>query len=53
MTYSISHWSGRTGNNIQQVANCIMAAEKYNATFQQQLDHEDLVGPHGLTTLAN
>ncbi len=40
MTFSVSHWSGRLGNNIQQVANCIMAAEKYNATFQQQLDHD-------------
>ena len=40
MTFSVSHWSGRLGNNIQQVANCIMAAEKYDATFQQKLDHD-------------
>ena len=40
MTFSVSHWSGRLGNNIQQIANCIMAAEKYDATFQQRLDHD-------------
>ena len=28
MAFSVCHWSGRLGNNIQQVANCIMAAEK-------------------------
>ena len=43
MTFSVSHWSGRTGNNIQQVANCIMAAEKNKGTFQQKLDH-DMIG---------
>ena len=40
MTFSVSHWSGRLGNNIQQVANCIMAAEKYKCTFRQRLDHD-------------
>tara|TARA_R100001443_G_scaffold87176_3_gene93747 strand:- start:2988 stop:3809 length:822 start_codon:yes stop_codon:yes gene_type:complete len=40
MTYSISHWSGRTGNNIQQVANCIMAAEQDKTVFRQKLDHD-------------
>ena len=40
MTFEVSHWSGRLGNNIQQVANCIMAAEKYKSTFIQKLDHD-------------
>ena len=40
MTYSVSHWSGRLGNNIQQVANCIMAAEKNKTDFSQTLDHD-------------
>ena len=40
MTFSVSHWSGRLGNNIQQIANCIMAAEKYKCTFRQKLDHD-------------
>ena len=40
MSYSISHWSGRLGNNIQQVANCIMAAEKNGGLFEQTLDHD-------------
>ena len=40
MTFEVSHWSGRLGNNIQQVANCIMAAEKYQSSFIQKLDHE-------------
>ena len=40
MTFSVSHWSGRLGNNIQQVANCIIAAEKYNTDFNQTLDHD-------------
>ena len=44
MTFSVSHWSGRTGNNIQQVANCIMAAEKNKGTFQQKLDF--ILQPH-------
>ena len=40
MSLSVSHWSGRLGNNIQQVANCIMAAKKYENVFQQKLDHD-------------
>ena len=40
MSFSVSHWSGRLGNNIQQIANCIMAAEKYKCTFRQKLDHD-------------
>ena len=40
MTFEVSHWSGRLGNNVQQVANCIMAAEKYQSSFIQKLDHE-------------
>ena len=40
MTFSVSHWSGRLGNNIQQVANCIMAAKKYENVFQQKLDDD-------------
>tara|TARA_Y100001963_G_scaffold154530_1_gene243508 strand:- start:434 stop:1246 length:813 start_codon:yes stop_codon:yes gene_type:complete len=39
MSFSVSHWSGRLGNNIQQVANCILSAEKHNSTFEQTLDH--------------
>jgi hypothetical protein len=39
MTCSVSHWSGRFGNNIQQVANCIMFAEKKGDTFYQRLEH--------------
>lgn len=39
MTCSVSHWSGRLGNNIQQVANCLMLAEKNEDAFSQQLDH--------------
>ena len=40
MSFSVSHWSGRLGNNIQQVANCIIAAEKYKTDFTQTLDHD-------------
>ena len=40
MSVSVSHWSGRLGNNIQQVANCIMAAEKHGGLFEQTLDHD-------------
>ena len=40
MAFSVSHWSGRLGNNIQQVANCILAAEKHNTDFTQTLDHD-------------
>lgn len=39
MTYSISNWSGRLGNNIQQLANCIMYSEYNDNTFSQILDH--------------
>ena len=42
MTYSVSHWSGRVGNNIQQTANAIMLAEATKNTFTQSLDHEIL-----------
>lgn len=38
--YSVSDWYGRLGNNIQQVANCIMLAEQRGATFQQNLNHD-------------
>lgn len=38
--YSISHWYGRAGNNIQQVANCLILSEKLGHTFDQNLDHE-------------
>jgi len=47
MTCSVSHWSGRLGNNIQQVANCIMFAEKRNDTFFQRLEH-DIIGKFAL-----
>lgn len=40
MKYSVSHWTGRTGNNIQQVANCIMIAERKSNSFEQILEHE-------------
>lgn len=40
MTLSVSHWSGRLGNNIQQVANCIMSAEHHGVPFSQHLEHE-------------
>ena len=43
MSYSLSHWSGRLGNNIQQVANCIMLAEKNGGEVNQNLDH-DIIG---------
>ena len=39
MSFSVSHWSGRLGNNIQQVANCILCAEKKKGVFEQTLDH--------------
>ena len=39
MSFSVSHWSGRLGNNIQQIANCIMLAEKKEGVFEQNLDH--------------
>ena len=40
MSLSVSHWSGRLGNNIQQVANCIMCAEQITGVFEQTLDHD-------------
>ena len=40
MSLSVSHWSGRLGNNIQQVANCIICAEKQHDFFEQKLDHD-------------
>ena len=40
MTFSVSHWSGRLGNNIQQVANCVMAAESRAVPFDQKLPHD-------------
>jgi hypothetical protein len=40
MRYSISHWSGRLGNNIQQIANAIMIAENRGHTFEQCIDHD-------------
>lgn len=40
MRYSISHWAGRVGNNIQQIANCIMLAESRRNTVEQKLEHE-------------
>ena len=46
MRYSVSHWAGRVGNNIQQVANCIMLAEDRRHTFEQRLDHE-IIGKFG------
>lgn len=40
MSYSVSHWSGRLGNNIQQVANCLMLAEYCNHAIYQNLEHD-------------
>jgi hypothetical protein len=40
MTVTVSHWSGRLGNNIQQVANAYMFAESFQSTFQQNLPHD-------------
>jgi len=40
MTYSISHWSGRLGNNIQQVANAILLSQFSRNSFNQKLNHE-------------
>jgi len=40
MSISISGWSGRLGNNIQQVSNCMMYAEKNGISFEQRLPHE-------------
>jgi hypothetical protein len=38
--YSVSEWYGRLGNNVQQVANCVMLAEKHGVTFEQHLNHD-------------
>lgn len=46
MRYSVSHWAGRVGNNIQQTANCMMLAENRSHTFEQKLDH-DIIGKFG------
>jgi len=43
MRYSVSHWAGRVGNNIQQTANCLMLAEARRHTFEQRLEH-DVIG---------
>jgi len=43
MRYSVSHWAGRVGNNIQQTANCLMLAEARRHTFEQRLEH-DIIG---------
>jgi len=40
MTCSVSHWSGRLGNNIQQVANCLMFSELKGDVFDQHLEHD-------------
>jgi hypothetical protein len=40
MIYSVSNWSGRLGNNIQQVTNALMLAEYKNEKFAQSLDHD-------------
>lgn len=40
MSFSVSHWSGQFGNNIQQTANAIMLSEHKKTTFHQNLDHE-------------
>ena len=55
MTFSISHWSGRLGNNIQQVANSIMCAEKNEGVFEQTLDHsiiKKFTLPFGASTVS-
>ena len=40
MIYSVSHWAGRLGNNIQQTANAILLAESRGHTFEQNLEHD-------------
>lgn len=40
MIYSVSNWSGRLGNNIQQVSNALMLAEYKKEKFFQNLDHD-------------
>jgi hypothetical protein len=38
--YSVSYWYGRTGNNIQQIANGLILAEKLGKSFEQELEHD-------------
>ena len=55
MSVSVSHWSGRLGNNIQQVANGIMCAEKNEGVFEQTLDHsiiKKFTLPFGASTVS-
>ncbi len=52
MSYSVSHWSGRLGNNIQQVANCIMLAEKMGGEVYQKLEH-DIIRQFSITFGSN
>ena len=55
MSVSVSHWSGRLGNNIQQVANSIMCAEKNEGVFEQTLDHsiiKKFTLPFGASTVS-
>jgi hypothetical protein len=40
LRYSVSHWAGRLGNNIQQIANAILLAESCGHTFEQNLEHD-------------
>lgn len=39
-SYSIANWYGRMGNNIQQVANALILAEKSGKSFEQDLEHD-------------
>ena len=41
----VSHWYGRLGNNIQQCAVAVMAAQFLKSTFTMDLDHE-IITPH-------
>jgi len=36
----LSHWYGRLGNNIQQVANGLMSAQAYKTRFENNLEHD-------------
>ena len=40
MSNYVTHWTGRLGNNLQQVGNALMYSEYTNSTFEQYLDHE-------------
>ena len=44
----VSHWYGRLGNNIQQVAVATMAAEMLKSTFNLDIDHE-IIKKHQVT----